>query len=212
MKSTMKAALLMILALVAVFSAAPLMASEHAAGESAESALAKLRAGNERFVRSSVNPGDYSHARRAELKEGQAPYAVIVSCSDSRVVPEAIFCAGLGELFVIRVAGNVLGEHELGSVEYATGHLGTNLVVVLGHESCGAVGATLSGHAEGYIYSLTDAIAAGIGTEKDPKAASIKNADYVAREIARRLELPSNGKVKVMSAFYNLDGRVDFGN
>lgn len=189
---------------------APAVANEHPTGMSADQALAKLKVGNDRYMQSLTNPGDMSIAKRESLYEGQKPYAVVLACSDSRVVPEDIFSAGLGEIFVIRVAGNVIGDHELGSIEYATGHLGTNLVVVMGHEKCGAVGAALDGHAEGYIKTLTDSIKAGIGGEKDPKRASIANADYVASEVRRRLELPLDGKVKVISAYYNLHGEVDF--
>lgn len=209
MKHSLKAVVLTLLVLSIALLACPLMANEHAEGMSADDAIAKLRAGNDRFLSAAINPGDYSHSRREELFRGQAPYAVVIACSDSRVVPEAIFSAGLGELFVIRVAGNVIGDHELGSVEYATGHLGTNLVVVLGHESCGAVGATISGHAEGYIKSLATPIKSAIGEEKDPKAASIANAKYAASEISKLLKL-DGGKVKVVSAFYNLNGKVDF--
>lgn len=179
-------------------------------GTSATEALLRLKDGNRRYLTAYSNPGDCSPMRREELCSGQSPYAVVVSCSDSRVVPEDIFCAGLGELFVIRVAGNVLGDHELGSVEYATGHLGANLVLVLGHENCGAIAATIHGHASGYIHTLTDSIKAGIGDEHDPKCASIANADYVAREIRSRLNISHDSSVKVVSGYYNLNGRVDF--
>ena len=119
---------------------------------SAETALAKLKEGNRKFVESSHTSMDTSRILRRHFKEnGQHPYAIIISCSDSRVVPEVIFSAGIGDLFVIRVAGNVIDAHQLGSIEYAAEHLGTGLVVVLGHTDCGAVGAVLSGHGGGYI-------------------------------------------------------------
>ena len=102
-----------------------------------------LKLGNDRYIASS------DAGLRASLAEnGQHPRAVVITCSDSRVIPEAIFDAGLGELFVIRVAGNVLGPIELGSVEYAVEHLGCPEVIMLGHTGCGAVGAALSGHCE----------------------------------------------------------------
>ena len=102
---------------------------------SAEEALQKLKDGNQRYLTAEANPGDVSpKIRQYTCENGQSPYAIVITCSDSRVIPESIFCAGIGELFIIRVAGNVMDKHQLGSVEYAADHLGTNLVVVLGHE------------------------------------------------------------------------------
>jgi carbonic anhydrase len=111
---------------------------------SAIDALERLRAGNRRFVSGKSTIDDtLSAARRAELVDGQSPFAVILACSDSRVPVELVFCQGLGDLFVIRVAGNVVAPSQIGSVEYAAARLGTKLVVVLGHSNCGAVDATL---------------------------------------------------------------------
>lgn len=107
-------------------------------------ALEKLRQGNERFVadvRSHVTLASRSH--RGELADGQAPFAIILGCSDSRVPAEIVFDQGLGDLFVIRVAGNIVAPSQIGSVEFAAGKFGTRLVVVLGHSRCGAVEATL---------------------------------------------------------------------
>jgi carbonic anhydrase len=110
---------------------------------------------------------------RRGLLEGQAPHAAILSCSDSRIVPEIIFDQGLGDLFVIRVAGNVLGQVVLASVEYAVGHLKVPLVIVLGHSSCGAVTATLSGTVpEGHLSALTEKITATLGSPAAPPPAS----------------------------------------
>jgi len=107
---------------------------------SAKDALKKLIDGNQRYV-----SGDNSlHTHKNDLVDGQKPFAVILGCADSRVAPEIIFDQGSGELFVIRVAGNVVGPLEAGSVEYAVEHLGVQLVVVLGHTGCGAVSASLS--------------------------------------------------------------------
>ena len=107
---------------------------------SAKDALQKLVDGNQRYI-----SGDNSlHTHNSDLVDGQKPFAVIMGCSDSRVAPEIIFDQGSGELFVIRVAGNVVGSLGLGSVEYAVEQLGVQLVVVLGHTGCGAVNATLS--------------------------------------------------------------------
>jgi len=110
----------------------------------ADQALERLRAGNRRFV-AGERGGDepLSHARRAELVAGQEPFAIVFGCSDSRVPAEIVFDQGIGDLFVIRVAGNVVAPSLVGSVEFAAAQFGTRLVVVLGHTRCGAVTATL---------------------------------------------------------------------
>ena len=106
---------------------------------SAAQALEKLKEGNRMYVENEKSYPDVSLSKRRETAlHGQQPYAVIISCSDSRVIPESIFHAGIGELFDIRVAGNVMDDHQLGSVEYAATHLGVKLIVVLGHDHCGA--------------------------------------------------------------------------
>lgn len=111
---------------------------------SAHAALERLREGNRRFVAGVQSRGTLaSQARRSELVTGQAPFAAILGCSDSRVPVEIIFDQGLGDLFVIRVAGNVVAPSQIGSVEFAAERFGTQLVVVLGHSRCGAVLATL---------------------------------------------------------------------
>lgn len=111
---------------------------------SSADALKRLRDGNGRFVAGTCNNNEkLSSARRAELVGGQSPFAVILSCSDSRVPVELVFDQGLGDLFVIRVAGNIVAPSQIGSVEFAAAQLGTRLVVVLGHSNCGAVDATL---------------------------------------------------------------------
>lgn len=111
--------------------------------ESARSALERLSEGNRRFVSGARSLDACLPARRSELTGGQAPFATILGCSDSRVPVEIVFDQGLGDLFVIRVAGNVVAPTELGSVEFAVKYLGTRLVVVMGHTQCGAVLATL---------------------------------------------------------------------
>ncbi|MEJ2298521.1 MAG: carbonic anhydrase [Woeseiaceae bacterium] len=112
---------------------------------SAADALHRLRDGNRRFVNAErSNVESLSEGRRAELAASQDPFAVILACSDSRVPVELIFDQGLGDLFVIRVAGNIVAPSQIGSIEYAASQLGTRLVVVLGHSNCGAVDATLA--------------------------------------------------------------------
>jgi carbonic anhydrase len=109
----------------------------------AREALARLVEGNRRFVSERTGEGSTGHARRRELASGQEPLAIVLGCSDSRVPAEIVFDQGLGDLFVIRVAGNVVAPSQVGSIEFAAERFGTRLVVVLGHSNCGAVLATL---------------------------------------------------------------------
>src|SRR5437588_10797425 len=102
-------------------------------------AISKLKEGNGRYTSGNLQHPGQTTERRTELSKSQHPFAVIVSCSDSRVPPEIVFDQGLGDLFIFRVAGNVIDDHGLGSIEYSVDHLGTRLILVLGHQSCGAV-------------------------------------------------------------------------
>lgn len=180
----------------------------------ADAALERLRQGNAAYLNSAVNRGDISPARRLHTyQNGQSPYAVIIACSDSRVIPECIFSAGIGELFVIRVAGNVIDRHQLGSIEYAADHLGCRLVVVLGHTDCGAVGAALSGNPGGFVQSITDEIGLAIGAEKDPYRASCRNVEHSVHRILHDLGLSNEDDegLHVVGAMYHIDsGKVDF--
>ncbi len=114
-----------------------------------DEALRFLLDGNERFVTGRVAHPNQDAERRAEAANGQRPFATLFGCSDSRVAAEIVFDRGLGDLFVVRTAGHLVGEEVLASVEYAVGVLGTPLVVVLSHDSCGAVGAALEAHSSG---------------------------------------------------------------
>lgn len=182
---------------------------------SAEEALLKLQKGNEKYLSASTCPGDISpEIRKDTYENGQYPYAVVITCSDSRVIPESIFSAGIGELFVIRVAGNVINDYQLGSIEYSVDHLGSNLVVVLGHTNCGAVGAAIEGHAGGFIKSITDEIKSAIGEETDGYKASCLNVEHGIRKIKENLpglnDENSQGP-KVVGAVYHInDGHVEF--
>lgn len=168
----------------------------------------RLIEGNRRYLNAGQNGGDVSPAARRESAEkGQRPYAIVVSCSDSRVIPESIFSAGIGELFVIRVAGNVLDRHQLGSIEYAAAHLGCKLILVLGHKGCGAVGAALSGGGDGFIQYITDEILAAIGEERDPDAACRLNVEHavavIRREFADHPEIPTED-LDILGAVYDI--------
>ncbi len=173
----------------------------------ADEALERLKEGNERFLATGA-VGDFSPELREETRvHGQHPYAIILTCSDSRVVPESIFGAGLGELFVIRVAGNVIGDHQLGSIEYAAEHLGSPLVVVMGHTNCGAVGAAITDPPmAGFVKTITDEILKAVGDEKDDYAACCLNVRNSVKKIRESLKgLPAVGAV------YHLeDGKVEF--
>lgn len=171
-------------------------------------ALERLKKGNKTYINSTKSVGDVSPEKRLDTsKNGQHPYAIIVSCSDSRVIPESIFSAGIGDLFVIRVAGNVVDNYQLGSIEYAAEHLGCKLVVVLGHTGCGAVGAAL-GNNGGYIKCIADEIKYAIGNESDTVKASILNIRHSVAKIKERLP---ETEILVMGALYHTDsGIVDF--
>lgn len=162
----------------------------------AEEALARLREGNRRFVAEGGLKADLGPARRRSLVEGQAPFAVILGCSDSRVPAEIVFDQGFGDLFVIRVAGNVVAPSLTGSVEYAAEVLGTRLVVVVGHTRCGAVTATVddlqrseglpSPNLRAIVERIRPAVAPLLGAHRDDRQALIREA--VRANVRRSVE------------------------
>ena len=170
-----------------------------------ETLIQRLEEGNRRWQQ---RQDDQSALRLRTAREGQQPYAIVVACSDSRVIPEQIFDAGLGELFVIRVAGNVLDRHQLGSIEYAAGHLHCRLILMLGHTGCGAVGAALSGGGDGFIQYITDEILLAAGEEKDPGLACEKNVrrgvEILKREFREHPEIPTE-KLEIRGAVYDIE-------
>ncbi len=188
---------------------------------SSEEALKKLIDGNTRFVELEMQHPDETKNRRSEMMKGQHPFVVILSCSDSRVPPEIIFDQGLGDIFEIRNAGNVLDKHTIGSIEYAVMHLGVKLIVIMGHQDCGAVAATLSGtHETKYIESLKRSIEPAVKKcEKEGNVSS--DAVVKAHVILDIQELLSQdtelnkymieNNVKIVPAYYHLDsGKVEF--
>jgi carbonic anhydrase len=192
---------------------------EKAQGITSNDALAMLMAGNERFVNHKEQHPDQTQARRKELEGAQHPFAVILGCADSRVAPELLFDQGLGDLFVIRVAGNIVDDDVLGSIEYAVEHLGTRLVLVLGHEKCGAVSAAVEGGAAaGHLKSLVTAIQPSVAATKNESGDKIHNCVIAnARRVARQIresepvlrELVEGKGLKVVAADYALDtGKV----
>lgn len=184
-------------------------------GVTAAEALRRLKEGNGRYAENAAAHGDVSEARRLETaRKGQKPYAVVLCCSDSRSIPETVFSAGIGDLFVIRVAGNVVDDHQLGSIEYASEHLGVRLVVVLGHTHCGAVKAAINHDPEGYVKTITDEVKAAIGEETDDAAAAALNARAAVRKIEASLEiqdLEHDEGLRVLPAILDIEtGRVTF--
>ena len=182
---------------------------------SAIKAVEKLKEGNEKYLETLNGMGDVSkESRMRTYLHGQHPYAIVVTCSDSRVIPESIFSAGIGDLFVIRLAGNVIDDHQLGSIEYAAGHLGCRLIVVLGHTHCGAVDAAMNSDPEGYIKFITDEIKRAIGDEKDERKACEKNVWQSIQMIEHSLEIhhiEDEIGLRVVGAMYDIEtGKVEF--
>jgi len=198
----------------------------------AHEALASLREGNRRFV-SEVSSRDAatSPTRRRELAAGQAPFAIILGCSDSRVPAEIVFDQGLGDLFVIRVAGNIVAPSQIGSVEFAAERYGTRLVVVLGHSKCGAIQATVeelgrpsqdqSRNLRSIVNRIRPCVEAVMGKDlhQDPEAvihravrANIRmSADHLRHGSEVLEQLIQNNGLLVVGAEYSLDtGVVDF--
>ncbi len=184
-----------------------------------EEILSRLETGNARFVEDKLDGQLQDKVRRTALTGGQKPFAIVLSCADSRVVPELAFDTGLGELFVIRVAGNIANSSSIASIEYAVAHLGTEVIVVMGHQSCGAVTAAVQGGDNGYnlnhlLSHITPAIhAAGDGATVEDVVR--KNAEMTGQELQNRSAIIRDavaaGKVKIVPAYYHLDtGRVDF--
>jgi methyl-accepting chemotaxis protein len=201
--------------LLAASALAVITASAGPAPTSSE-ALAQLQAGQTRFVAGSPTHPHQDSGRRSEIAGTQAPFATVLTCSDSRVPPEILFDQGLGDLFVVRVAGNVADTDEIGSIEYGAGHLHTPLLVVLGHTGCGAVKAVLE-HAQvhGSIPDLVDNIGPAVEKARGsaPGAALFAEAvklnvwqsiDDLFQRSAEIRELVKNGQLKVVGAVYDL--------
>lgn len=185
-------------------------------------ALARLQAGNQRFVAGKLQHPNQTAKRRAELATGQHPFAIVLACADSRTAPEVIFDQGLGDIFVIRVAGNVLNDETVASIEYAVDHLGAQLVVVLGHTRCGAVAAAREtiaakavapGHIQSLVKAIQPAVEATIGADVDATAkTNVVNVVQALRGCAPILKpVIAAGTVSVVGATYDLDtGKVEW--
>jgi carbonic anhydrase len=192
----------------------------------ADEALARLVEGNQRFFHGAVRTAAFRRETLANLAQGQRPYATILGCSDSRVPPEWVFDAGLGELFVIRVAGNVLSPEVAGSLQYAGAYLQTPLFVVLGHEGCGAIAAALATKHHGkqfrsHVQLLLESVVPGLpdfepdhSPEERLSHAVENNVRWTVRRI---LDSPegrarvAQGHTKIIGAVYEIEtGHVRF--
>lgn len=191
-----------------------------------DQALDLLKEGNAAFLRDEVVLPDRSEARRLELAKGQAPFCAYVSCSDSRVPPELLFGRGLGELFIIRNAGNTVDTVAMGSIEFAVAELGVPLVVVMGHESCGAVKAAMAvvesnarfpGKIDNMIEPIIPAVLEARGQPGDKTENAVRqNVRRVVRNLREEsdpllLKPLAEGRIKIVGAYYHLDtGAVEF--
>lgn len=184
-------------------------------GVTPASVLTELKTGNAHHVRHQYQHPHETLARQRELVGGQHPHAEILSCADSRVPPEIIFDQGLGDLFVVRVAGNVATDTEIGSLEYGASHLHIPLLVVLGHESCGAVTAAVQGgdnegHITGLISLIKPAVDRSRGMPGDPIANAVRsNVQMVVQQLRSSTpvlaELVTHGKLKIVGGVYSLE-------
>jgi carbonic anhydrase len=179
-----------------------------------DAALRQLMAGNERFVAQKRKSPHQDVVRLTEVAKGQKPFAAILGCADSRVPSEIVFDQGLGDLFVCRVAGNIAIAEEIGSLEFGAAVLGTKVIMVMGHERCGAVDATLKGNSvPGQIGSLLDAIRPSLALAKglpgDPLENACKaNVAYQVEQLKKSpvlTDLITAGKLKIVGGYYDLD-------
>lgn len=180
--------------------------------------ITRLEEGNARFVADKLDGKLQDSSRRNSLTGAQDPYAIVLSCADSRVVPELAFDTGLGEIFVIRVAGNVANTSTIASIEYAVAHIGSPVIIVLGHQSCGAVTAAINGGDNGYnLNHLLSHITPALNAADEGASVNdiVKvNAQLTAQDLVGRSSIIRNavgtGKLKIVPAYYNLDsGKVE---
>lgn len=177
-----------------------------------QEALQRLLEGNQRYVHDQLTHPDRTPFRREEIKKGQNPFATILGCSDSRVSPEIIFDQGLGDLFIVRVAGNVIDSVGQDSIDYSIRYLGSTLVLVMGHESCGAVTAVFDGKT-GDIEDIARLIKPAIKNAKDIEFAIKANVRWTVDQLKKNAfikKLINEKKINVVGAYYHLgEGNVE---
>lgn len=181
----------------------------------AQDALLRLQQGNRQYVQYNQNPAQLTaQTRETSAKNGQQPYAVVVACSDSRIPVEHIFSAGIGELFIVRTAGNVLDAMALGSITYGIAQCLCPLVLVMGHTNCGAVAAALQGKGEGHIQDIIQEIQSCFQGETNIRTCEILNVKHCLQKILNDNTIASfsrQGMVSVQGAMYDIaSGKVDF--
>ena len=191
------------------------------AAPTADAVLSELRSGNEHHALKRYDHPHQTEARQRELSSGQHPHAAILSCADSRVAPEIVFDQGLGDLFDVRVAGNIAGDTEVASLEYAAEHLNVPLIVVMGHQKCGAVTAAVEGgEASGHLSALVGPMEPAVKRAKTMTGDRIENAvkanvEMVVNQLRNSRPILSefvhDQRLRIVGAVYSLDtGRVQW--
>ena len=195
------------------------VSAEHAPAMSADQALKLLLEGNQRFIAGKTEHPNQTPARRVEIAKGQHPFAAVLACSDSRTSPEVVFDRGLGDIFVVRVAGNVADQVVIESLDYSVKHLGVRVVMILGHRRCGAVIAAVEGHEEPgdvgpMLTELRPAVEASKGEPGDPVENAVReNVKLVMKKLATSEELAAivkSGELRIVGGVYDLDtGKIE---
>ena len=178
-----------------------------------------LKAGNKNFVNDSLDTKNRDSVRRKAVIKGQDPFAIVLGCSDSRVVPELIFDSGIGELFVIRVAGNIANTSTIASIEYAVVHTGIKLILVMGHQNCGAISVAVEGgnhdhninHLMEYIYPALDEADDNASINEIARKNAILTVQHLVDHSSIIKDALDKGKIEILPAYYHLDsGEVEF--
>jgi carbonic anhydrase len=207
---------LIAVAVLSIATTRAVTAADHEPTMSPEQSLKLLLEGNQRFVANKLEHPNQTPQRRAEVAKGQHPFAAVLACADSRTPPEIIFDRGLGDIFTVRVAGNVADQVVIESLDYSVKHLGVRVVMVLGHRRCGAVIAAVDGH-EGtddqdvgpMLSELRPAVAASKGEAGDPVENAVReNVKLVVKNLATSQELSAmvkSGELKIVGGIYDLD-------
>ncbi len=220
-KFVTKVSALLAIAAISIVTTRAVIAAVSAPTMSAEQGLQMLLDGNQRFVTGKLEHPNQTPDRRAEVAKGQHPFASVLACSDSRTPPEILFDRGLGDIFTVRVAGNVADKVVIESLDYSVKHLGVRVVMVLGHRRCGAVIAAVDGH-EGtadqdvgpMLSELRPAVEASKGMAGDPVENAVReNVALVMKNLATSQELSAmvkSGELKIVGGIYDLDtGKIE---
>lgn len=200
---------------------APIFSVSAVEANPSKNPLERLMQGNQRYVNSTTVCHEDWTAKRAALTKNQKPFAIIVACSDSRVPPEIIFDQTLGDLFIVRVAGNIVDDFAIGSIEYGVTVLGANLILVLGHSNCGAVQAALKGMKfDNHIQEVLNAIQPAIATTKGESGNLLEKATKANVQLVEKklkaskpvlAQLLAKGSLRILGGYYDLDsGKVEF--